>query len=140
MVAGGDGGGVCLGHAVARGVVWADPALTYLLRGNPRSFLKRLAVTPVLGLISGLGLASYMLFLYQEFGDPLAFMHAHATGTSGISLDRIRFALNPTNAMAHRVGDSFFSKANRLAAVVGSVVSDLAADCVAGGGVAVFVI
>jgi hypothetical protein len=78
--------------------------LTFLLRGTPRPFLKRVALTPILGLVSGLGLACYMLFLYQEFGDPLAFMHAQRYWNVGISLDRIRYALDPTNAMTHVLG------------------------------------
>ncbi len=75
-------------------------ALAFILRGDG-NLLKRLTGAAAMGVISGAGIFCYMLFLRREFDDPLAFMHAQKYWNVGISLDRIRFAMNPANAEAH---------------------------------------
>ena len=82
-------------------------ALAYVFRGDGH-LLKRLLLAGVFGVISAAGLACYMAFLAREFDDPLAFMHAQIYWNVGISVERLLFAANPTNAEAHLLGHLFF--------------------------------
>jgi hypothetical protein len=75
--------------------------LTFLVRGAPIPMRLRLIRLPVMGVISEIGLACYVVFLWRQFGDPLAFMHAQWYWNVGIGLQQILYAADPTNAMAH---------------------------------------
>ncbi len=76
-------------------------ALTYLLRAPENLPLNKLTTAFLLGLLSALGLACYMLFLQVQFGDPLAFMHAQKFWNVGIGPTQLLYALNPLHALAH---------------------------------------
>jgi hypothetical protein len=84
-------------------------AVTYLLRADNPDGGKKLMTAALLGIISGIGLACYMAFLYKEFGDPLAFMHAQKYWNVGVNLERIRYASNPAHAMTRVFYYGFFA-------------------------------
>lgn len=77
--------------------------LAFLLRSDVRNVFVRILIAGVLGLISEIGLISYMIYLQRVFQDPMAFMHAQVAWNVGISQATIYHALNPVNAMAHLV-------------------------------------
>jgi len=59
------------------------------------------AVALVLGTLSGLGICCYMLYLWAQFGDPMAFLHSQQYWGVGISANAIAYTLNPINALTH---------------------------------------
>src|SRR5262249_43442394 len=70
------------------------PPLVYLLRAPEPQILRKIPIAFLLGLISAIGIACYMIFLQLQFHDALAFMHAQRYWNVGINLDRILYALN----------------------------------------------
>lgn len=84
-------------------------ALCYLLRTDHPNPITKLGMAAILGAISGVGIFCYMVYLYVNFGDPLAFMHAQKYWNVGISMERILYAFNPINAMSRVLWFAFYA-------------------------------
>jgi len=78
-------------------------ALSFLLRAGG-TFPRRLAVAVVLGMISAVGLLTYMGYLKANWGDPMAFMHAQKTWNVGLNASTLAFAANPLHAIENFLG------------------------------------
>lgn len=74
-------------------------ALTFLLRSNLPSWPRRLGMAGLLGMIAGLGLLAYMIYLHVAFGDALVFMKMQKHWHVGINASTLSYALNPVNAL-----------------------------------------
>lgn len=75
--------------------------LAFMLRSDIAGSVKRTFIALVLGAIGGLGVCAYMLYLFVQFGDPLAFVHAQQYWGVGINATTISYALNPIHALTH---------------------------------------
>jgi Gpi18-like mannosyltransferase len=75
-------------------------AITFFLRSDLPTPL-RAGKAAVLAVVSALGLAVYMIYLHQNFGDPLAFMHAQVGWNVAFDWAHITYGLNPTHALTN---------------------------------------